>query len=299
LKISSLSLLHRSLTGQHSASENQLASRELAARLISLSHLKINIEEGFAFIRSICPESLLAIPDEHLIIPLIASNRPLADNLKLPKSCGFKGGTARELLCDKLGLRNFRAPRDLDLVRRGSFHTPQDELVAREFMPHDYRHGARVELIRSISRYLSSRDITINEVCAFHAEINVSLLGALDAAGNVIRPSRYRGGSIHRQPGLDGKIFLKMVRLFAEAEHFGDSSILVGIPDTVIFSEIDLAINLDKAFQRGHGVAQLFISTLIHLGALDASDDPLAQVLEELEHLRHGELNLLPHAPPL
>ena len=201
------------------------------------------------------------------------------------------------MLCDRLGIRDFRAPRDLDLVRRGAFYVQQDESVAREFMPNDYRHGARVELIRSMTRYLSSRDITINELCALCEETNVSLLGALDTAGNVIRPSRYRGGSIHRQPSLEGKIFLKMVRLFAEAEHFGDASIMVGIPDAVIFSEVDLAINLDKAFQRETGVAQRFIDALVHLGALEASDDPLARVLEELEHLRHGELSLLPHAP--
>ncbi len=299
MKLPTLSILHRSLTGRHSASERQLAAREIATRLIGLSHSKINIEEAVAFIKSIHRGSILTSSDDHVIIPHFTGDKRLSDDLKLPEFYGFKGGTARELLCNKLALRDFRAPRDLDLVRRGSFYRPLDELVAREFMPHDYRHGARVELIRSMSRYLSSRDITINEICAFHAEINVSLLGALDAAGNVIRPSRYRGGSIHRQPSLDGKIFLKMVRLFAEAENFGDSAILVGIPDTVIFSEVDLAINLDKAFQRGSQVARLFISTLVHLGALAASEDPLAQVLEELEHLRHGELNLLPHAPPI
>lgn len=297
MKISSLSILHRSLAGQHSPTAKQLYARAVATKLIGLSHSKINVEEGISFIRSICEDSFLETAVGHLVIPNPGGSRQLLDTLKLPKSYGFKGGTARELLCDRLGIRDFRAPRDLDLVRRGAFYVQQDESVAREFMPHDYRHGARVELIRSMTRYLSSRDITINELCALCEGTNVSLLGALDTTGNVIRPSRYRGGSIHRQPSLEGKIFLKMVRLFAEAEHFGDASTMVGIPDTVIFSEVDLAINLDKAFQRETGVAQRFIDALVHLGALNASDDPLARVLEELEHLRHGEQSLLPHAP--
>ena len=299
MKISLLSILHRSLTGQHSPTATQLCAREVATRFIGLSHLRINVEEAISFIRSICPDSILESPVEHVVIANLGDNPRHLDTLKLPKSYGFKGGAARELLCDRLGLRDFRAPRDLDLVRRGAFYIQQDESVAREFMPHDYRHGARVELIRSMARYLSSRDLTINELCALYEATNVSLLGALDTAGNVIRPSRYRGGSIHRQPSLEGKIFLKMVRLFAEAEHFGDASRVVGIPDAVIFSEVDLAINLDKAFQREGGVARRFIDALVHLGALEASDDPLARVLEELEHLRHGELTLLPHAPPL
>jgi hypothetical protein len=72
----------------------------------------------------------------------------------------------------------------------------------------------------------------------------------------------------------------------------------VGIPDEVTFSDFDLALQLDKAFQRNADVAGIFVDTLVILGALPASSDPLAKLLEELEPLRIGEKGLLPHAPP-
>jgi hypothetical protein len=88
-----------------------------------------------------------------------------------------------------------------------------------------------------------------------------------------------------------------MVRLFAEAEVHDEPAIIVGIPEAVSFSEFDLAIQLNKAFQRGEGVAQRFVDTLLLLGALDASYTPLPKLLEELEHLRHGERGLFPDVP--
>jgi hypothetical protein len=170
-----------------------------------------------------------------------------------------------------LGVRAPRKPRDIDLIRKGNFPVPEDDLMAQRFMSRDFMHGARVELIRDIQRYLNSRDITLNEVAAFDRSVTLSLLAALDCVGHVIRPSQYRGGSIHRKPSLDGRILLKMARLFAEAEHFAEPALLVGIPDEVSFTEFDLAIQLNKAFQQGFAIARGFIDVLVLLGALEAS----------------------------
>jgi hypothetical protein len=88
-----------------------------------------------------------------------------------------------------------------------------------------------------------------------------------------------------------------MVRLFAEAETHSESSMLVGIPDQISFSEFDLAIHLNKAFQRGESVAEHFIETLVYLGVIEASATPLSQLLADLAHLRHGEKGLLRDVP--
>jgi hypothetical protein len=87
-----------------------------------------------------------------------------------------------------------------------------------------------------------------------------------------------------------------MIRLFAESEHFNESVELVGLPDIINFSEFDLAINLDKAYQRGPKVAAIFAETLVLLGGLSASSDPLGDLLKQLEYLRYGEQDLIPHA---
>lgn len=290
------SIRHRSLSGGVAASHIHVSTREIAADLIALngsprvvSRAEKHISEAFG-----CE---VALRNGQLTFVLPSNTSDVV--AEIPPPYGLKGGAARELFAAISHQRPARRPRDIDLVRRGSFLNAADEVVAQSLMPHDYRHGARVELIRSMPKYLASRDVTVNELAVFNDTVSVSLLGALDTLGHTLRPSRYRGGSIHRLPSLDGRIFLKMVRLFAEAECYGDPVQLVGIPDQVSFSEFDLALHLDKAFQRSFAVARAFVDTLVLLGALPPSCDPLAALLEELDHLRFGEGGLLPHAPAL
>ena len=68
-------------------------------------------------------------------------------------------------------------------------------------------------------------------------------------------------------------------------------------PDQISFSEFDLAIHLNKAFQRGESVAIHFIDSLIVLGILEGSLTPLSEVLADLAHLRYGEKGLLRDVP--
>lgn len=297
LKISSLSISKRTLRGRQQPSDLQTKFRLVAKSLITNSGSQAHLREAHALIRDICPNIDVAPRGEYLSISRADKKiTPLIQELDLAKSYGFKGGMARELLAETLKLRQFRTPRDIDLVRKGSYFREQDRLVAQRLMPNDYKHGARIELIRSLPRYFTSRDLTINEVVAFKDEIAISTIGLLDHVSNTIRPSRYQGGTIHRQPELDGRVLLKMIRLFAESEHFNESVELVGLPDIINFSEFDLAINLDKAYQRGPKVAAIFAETLVLLGGLSASSDPLGDLLKQLEHLRYGEQDLIPHA---
>jgi hypothetical protein len=294
--VSTLSLLtisQRTLATRHSPTPQILRARELATTLIARQGSHAATLESVGFLQQHASRTLVHEGNSvavHVSHAEFASDPP-------PKPYGLKGGAAREALVSPLGVRNPRAPRDIDLIRRGPTPIPSDEEMARRFMTRDYTHGARVELISDMHRYLASRDITINEIALLDQTATLSVLAALDFHGYIIRPSRYRGGSIHRKPSLDGRVLLKMARLFAEAEHYGDPAQMVGIPDAVSFSEFDLAIQLNKAFQRGATVARGFIETLVMLGALQASPDPLSDVLQELEHLRHGEKGLLSDVP--
>lgn len=210
---------------------------------------------------------------------------------------GLKGGAAREHLVSALNLRQARAPRDIDLIRKGSHAIPEDERVARELMTRDYRHGARVELVRDMARHLATRDLTINEVASFQSQIFASPLAILDSVGHVARPSSYRAGTLHRAPSLDGRVLLKMLRLYAEGSQASEAWRVVGIPEEVSFSETDLALHLNKAFQRGEAVARAFLEACQTISLLAASSDPLRSTLDELAHLRHGENGLLPDVP--
>jgi hypothetical protein len=215
----------------------------------------------------------------------------------MPDDYGTKGGAAREHLVAALGIRKARPPRDVDIVRRGSYRTSTDEEVATALMGRDAELGARVELIRDINGYLHSRDLTINEVVSFRDTIYASLISVLDTYGQIIRPSRYRGGTLHRKPSLFGQSLLKMIRLYAEGLVQEENWSITGIPEEVTFTEFDLAIHLNKSFQRGFEVADTFLHTCELLSLLPATNNRVLNALEELEHFRHGERGLFPDVP--
>ena len=290
---STLSISQRTLLPERAPSPVQAEAQELATRLIQSYSARHLIEEVLEFIREHSPVEPTVV-DEYLL--LRPQGTPLA-SLHIPAGYGVKGGAAREALVSTLKLRDLRQPRDLDLVRRGSHRTPEDDRVAQKFMGRDFELGARVELIRNLEGYLGSRDITINEVVSIDTSIHASLLCVLDTIGQTIRPSRYRGGTLHRKPSLHGQSLLKMARLFAEGVCSGENWSITGIPEEVSFSEFDLAVHLNKAFQRGRHVADKFLHTCEILSLIAASDDRVRNALEELEHMRHGERGLFPDIP--
>lgn len=290
---STLSISQRTLLPERRLSDIQAKAQELATRLIQSYSARHIVEEAWQFIQEHSPVET-AVVDEHLL--LRPTTAPLS-SLGIPAGYGVKGGAAREALVSALNLRTLRQPRDLDLVRRGSHRLPEDDKVARQFMGRDFELGARVELIRTLDGYLTSRDLTINEVVSIDCSVHASLLCVLDTIGQTIRPSRYRGGTLHRKPSLHGQSLLKMSRLFAEGACSGENWTITGIPEEVSFSEFDLAVHLNKAFQRGRPVADKFLHTCEILSLIVASDDRVRNALEELEHMRHGERGLFPDIP--
>jgi hypothetical protein len=291
IKGSTLSTSQRSLLPELPLSPVQAQAQELATQLIQSYSARHATNEALEFIRE---HARIEPGERDNFIRVTCRALP---HTVLPPSYGLKGGAARESLIAALTIRESRQPRDLDIVRRGHHHTPSDDDVARRFMARDYQLGARVELIRDISDYLTSRDLTINEVAWFDGIAHASLLCILDSIGHVIRPSRYRGGTLHKRPSLHGQSLLKMIRLYAEGSFNGENWTITGIPEEVAFSEFDLAVHLNKAFQRDQTVADRFLHTCELLSLIGASEARVRTALQELEHFRHGEQGLFPDVP--
>jgi hypothetical protein len=290
---STLSISQRSLLPERPLSPLQVRAQTLSSLLIQSYTSRRAVQDALSFIEEHL-SSQCVFADDVLSVTL---SRLTLSSLGIPAGFGVKGGAAREVLISGLSLRTAQQPRDIDLVRRGAYRIPADDEVGRAIMGRDFEHGARVELIRDLSGYLRSRDLTINEVAAIDDVVHTSLLCALDTVGHVLRPSRYRSGTLHRQPSLLGTSLLKMVRLYAEGSVLGENWSILGIPEETSFSDFDLAIHLNKAFQRGPDVADRFLHTLEILSLLPASENRVDRALQELEHLRHGERGLFPDIP--
>lgn len=290
---STLSISQRSLLPEHPPSAEQGEAQRLSHLLIQNYSARHAVAEALSFVQQRAP-CQLSEDLSHVVFSL--STDPLSQ-FQVPAEYGVKGGVAREALAAALRLRPPREPRDIDLVRKGRHRVPDDEEIARRLMPRDFLHGARVELIRDMSAYLSSRDLTINELAVIDDRLSASLVCVLDTIGGVLRPSRYRGGTLHKKPSVGGQSLLKMVRLYAEGACAGESWTLMGIPDQVAFSEFDLAVHLNKSFQRGRAVAERFLHTCTLLSLIAACPNLVSETLEELGHLRHGERGLFPDVP--
>lgn len=290
MKLSTLSISQRTFSSSAAPPPLALRAREVATHFIARQGDAHSIRAAESFLR----DEVGVIFERSGGFVTLRAHSNLSE---LPSPYGLKGGAARERLREALHISQPRAPRDIDIIRRGRFATPSDEDVAKRFMARDYTHGARVELVTELSRYIASRDLTINEVAVFDSTISASFLAILDTLGHVLRPSRYRGGTIHKKPSLDGRTLLKMARLFAEGEGNSESWLMVGIPEEVSFSDFDLALHVNKSFQRDEDVARAFLNVCCLLSIIPARDDLVASVLQDVEHLRHGERGLLPDVP--
>ncbi len=291
LTLSSLTITQRTLNEVHSVTPLALQAREVATFFIA-DRGGVRGWEAFLSFLSDKLRITWKRDAQHIIL---SAHCPTP----VPNPYGLKGGAAREHLISALGLREARRPRDIDLIRKGSHALADDEKIAREFMNRDYRHGARVELVRNMTRHLSTRDLTINETASFQSQLFASPLAILDSVACIARPSSYRTGTLHRAPSLDGRVVLKMLRLYAEGSSAGEAWRVVGIPEHVTFSEGDLAIHLNKAFQRGDVVARAFLEACQAISLLPANSDPLKATLAELAHLRLGDNGLLPDVPTI
>ena len=181
----------------------------------------------------------------------------------IPNGYAFKGGTARWLLENNLGIDSYIAPRDYDIVRLG-FVEPNDNLddqIASRYMPDDYKNGYGVEIISDEKEYLSQHDFTINELYATNNEIITTPACIKDTINRVIRLTEYE------QQYSKDKLLAKAVRFMAEYEHF--------VPESASFCDVlkerleddniqafHIALHLDRAWGRGKEYANKFIHIL-------------------------------------
>jgi len=212
----------------------------------------------------------------------ISAERPSAVP-ELPAGYGYKGGAARCVLAYVLGREGyFLAPRDLDVVRFGKSWTELDATVSKHFMAEDFARGHGVELLRSSSYYFNSRDLTVNEILYFEGELLVSIVGLLDLLGLLLRPCRFLSGSLSKKPELRGSTLVKMLRLRAESLTAGVSWVLAGVTEEVVISDLELAVQLEKALSRGVDVGERFFALGRELGLFGAEIRTLGQLKSDL-----------------
>jgi hypothetical protein len=225
----------------------------------------------------------------------------------LPSGYGYKGGVARYLFERELrvvmgwGTSVVQEPRDIDLVRFGRGWTELDATLSRQYMADDFSRGRGVEVISDWSRYASSRDLSVNEV-AYHSEtLRMSVVAFADTVARIIRPCRYRGGSLHQPPTLASSLAVKMVRLYAERLAVGEDWLVAGIPADQQVTDFDLAVQLNKSLARGEVAAEKFLGVVYDYGwinpaALDQST-LLLSMLTELAPSLPGGIEFFSNAP--
>lgn len=138
-------------------------------------------------------------------------------DLRLPKKgYVYKGGAARALLMRALRLDSESVPRDIDVSRLDAIlpDADLDDHVARVFMPDDYQHGNGVEAIADVETYLSTRDLTVNELYADDEQIVASAQCVLDTVRGILRITDYEKDEYG---GAGPKLVAKIVRLYAHA----------------------------------------------------------------------------------
>lgn len=202
-------------------------------------------------------------------IPSVTSG-PIASE-HVPSGYGFKGGVARHALAVALA-KDIRfdakahAPRDVDLVRRFGHSGVADEELLRTVNFSDFERGAKVEEIRDLGLYFASRDLTINEVLVFEQRGFCTALCILDFIGRTLRPTKYRGGSLHAKRKLAPMTVAKCLRLAAESESSATGWLVVGIPEEQEVTSLALAVQLRKALERDLDVARSFLRFCIESG---------------------------------
>lgn len=198
-------------------------------------------------------------------------------------------------------------PRDLDVVRFGGGWNETDTFVSKEVMPRDFERGFGVEVCSNIERYLSSRDLSVNEVVFGGGVVRASPIAVLDTIGGLLRPCKYRPGSMRHPPSLSGATVVKMLRLRAEGIVDGHPWSISGVPADQIIDPFDVAVQLDKAFARSDRVAELFIEQCAAVGIFPLDGEPgsrflaaigeiIASVFEPERFFRHIPVQTLAEA---
>ncbi len=184
---------------------------------------------------------------------------------------GLKGGAARLAVEAILGhdVRALR-PRDLDLVRFGGGDDlttrDTDDRLAQEHMPDDFSHGFGVEVCLSVDQYLQTRDFTINQAALIGGQLICTREALQDTFAGIIRPTAHL---LAKGSTLDGKMYMKALRLCAERRARGEESQIENLPDYCLASPFDVALHLARAHEAGHETVAHYLALAFEFGALD------------------------------
>lgn len=222
----------------------------------------------------------------------------------LPEGYAYKGGMARALLLRNLGIESFAKPRDLDVVRiaEDEPYPGADDKVAKDFMPDDYEHGDGVEVIEDVMGYFDTRDFTINEVLAYDDCIKMTSECLLDTVRRIIRISEYENENADEEGEVPAKLLAKSLRFYSEMIARSEMSPKLENPkdwdfERAFISPFWLALNIDRAYDRGDEVAQAFFQQLKEKKQIPASVGNIAEAIEYLNNLIKGEDFYYRHAP--
>jgi hypothetical protein len=185
---------------------------------------------------------------------------------RIPSGYGFKGGVARLALQTVLGrVTGNELARDFDLVRFGRIPSRMDRQVAERLMESDFRHGAGVELVESLDRYFSTRDLSVNEAILISGQVICTQQALVDTIHGKIRPTQH----VKRSDGtLEPLVAMKTLRFQAEALAKGRNSAIVGLTRPLECVPFALAVHLERALDSGNSVAEIFLQQCMAWEAL-------------------------------
>ncbi|RME60328.1 MAG: hypothetical protein D6780_03550, partial [Candidatus Dadabacteria bacterium] len=185
---------------------------------------------------------------------------------------GYKGGAARLALLGLLGEDvSKRKPRDLDIVRVGKGRIARDKKLARKYMAKDSAFGWGVEVFSSLSQYMRTRDLTINEVMLSGYKLCCSFKCIVDTVSSTLRPSEQFFSQLTDKQ--KSKIAAKMIRFYSEAVFDGKDATLLLPPVPKPLPPFDIVLQLDKILERGTKAGELFIETCRSMNLLPKNAD--------------------------
>lgn len=211
-------------------------------------------------------------------------------NLELPDGYGFKGGAARVVLRDVLGLKN-NEPRDFDLIRV-NVPEPEEGLdlkLAAQYMEKDFELGDGVEYIDNVDDYFETRDFTINEVYVVNNKIFATEECIRDTLRNIVRVTEYELNKYyHYEEGIGPKMKAKALRFHVEQLY------TTGISDLYYEDKYEieesfinpfwLAVQLDRAFERSTQLADKFTKILVNYKIVPSEITSSYDLLEYLKN---------------
>ena len=181
----------------------------------------------------------------------------------LPHGYAYKGGAARVLLSDSLGLAKCSDPRDLDIIRISALRPDDkhDDALSQRYMPDDYSHGYGVEIVDNPKEYFSQHDFTINELCATTKEVITTPQCIKDTIDRTLRFTEYE-----EKYSRHHKLCAKALRMAATSEFSvnGEYKIAESITNNIDenINPFFVALNLDRALGSGEKYADAYIKQL-------------------------------------